>query len=87
MEAKFVDNPAHKLAKGLLFLLPTKCVRLSGDIIVPSELEEGIKFFSTDFPNLAMFETDYSDWVRKSGSMPQLPLSHLHPVLLSQSGC
>ena len=62
MEARFVDNPAHKLAIGLLYLLPTKCVSLSRDIIVPSELEEAV---SIDLPNPAMFSTEYSDWVRK----------------------
>ena len=39
MEAKFVNNPAHKLAIGLLYLLPTKCMSLSHDIVVPSELK------------------------------------------------
>ena len=65
MEARFVDNPAHKLAIGLLYLLPTKCVSLSHDIIVPTELEEAVRFFGSDLPNPAMFSTEYSDWVRK----------------------
>ena len=65
IEARFVDNPSHKLAIGLFFLLPTKCVSLSQDMFVPSELEEAVKFFSDDLPNAVLFSTEYSDWVRK----------------------
>ena len=65
MEARFIDNPAHKLAIGLLYLLPTKCVSLPCDVIVPSELEEAVRFFSLDLPNPVMFSTEYNDWVRK----------------------
>ena len=41
MEARFVDNPAHKLTIGLLYLLLTKYVSFSRDT-VPSELEEAV---------------------------------------------
>ena len=69
MEARFVNNPAHKLAIGLLYLLPTKCMSLS---LVPSELKEAIQFFSSDLPNPVRFSIGYSDWVRKwkSASTP-----------------
>ena len=56
MEARFVNNPAHKLAIGLLYLLPTKSVSLSHDIVVPSELKEAIQFFSSDLPNTVVFD-------------------------------
>ena len=65
MEARFVNNPANKLAMGLLYLLPTKCVSLSHDIVVPSELKAAVQFFSSDLPNAVMLSTEYSDWVRK----------------------
>ena len=35
------------------------------DVIVPSELEEAVRFFSLDLPNPVMFSTEYNDWVRK----------------------
>lgn len=51
MVAQFINSPAHKLAIRLLYLLIKECKSLSHDIIVPSELEEAVKFFSTDLPN------------------------------------
>ena len=51
MKARFVNNPAHKLAIGVLYLLPTKCVSLSSDIIVPTELEKLSTFSVVTFPS------------------------------------
>ena len=83
MEARFVDNPAHRLAIGFL---PAKCLSLSRDILVPCELKKAVKFFIVDLPN-AMLSTEYSDWVREWKSASIVSRAHLHLVLLSsQSG-
>ena len=40
LEDRFVNNPAHKNAIGLLNLLPSECVKLPDNTEIPPELAE-----------------------------------------------
>lgn len=62
LEKRFANNPVHKSALGLLYLLPSECVRLPDDVVIPAELAEVIRI---DIPNPPMFSIEYSDSVRK----------------------
>ena len=36
LEEIFVNNPSHKIALGLLYLLPSECASLEGEVCVPT---------------------------------------------------
>ena len=65
LEDRFVNNPAHKNAVGLLNLLASECVNLPDDTVVPAELTEVVRTYTIDLPNPSMFSIEYCDWVRK----------------------
>ena len=65
LEDRFVNNPAHKSAIGLLNLLPSECVKLPDNSEIPPELAEVVSTYDIDLPNPSMFSIEYNDWVRK----------------------
>lgn len=60
LEDRFVNNPAHKHALGLLNLLPSECVKLSDNAVA-----EAVSTYDIDLPNPSMLLIEYTDWVRK----------------------
>ena len=64
LEERFVNNPAHKIALGLLYLLPSKCASLGGEQGLPTELDEAVDYYKDDLPHAVVFPTEYSLWVR-----------------------
>jgi hypothetical protein len=48
LEDRFVDNPAHSIALGLLYLLPSECVRVENGGILPSELAKAADLYKED---------------------------------------
>ena len=51
LEDRFVNNPAHKNATALLNLLPSECVKLPDDAVIPPELAEAVSTYDIDLPN------------------------------------
>ena len=39
LEERFVRNTSHKIALGLLYLLPSECIKLSDRVVIPSDLD------------------------------------------------
>ena len=60
LEDRFVDNPAHSIALGLLHLLPSE-----NDGTLPTELVQAADLYSEDLPHSVMLSTEYSMWVTK----------------------
>ena len=58
LEDRFVNNPAHSNALGLLYLLPRKCVRVESDGILPTELAPDL--YQEDIPHSVMLSTEYN---------------------------
>ena len=65
LEDRFVDNPAHSIALGLLYLLPSKCVHVESDGILPTELAQASVLYKDDLPHSVMLSTEYNMWVTK----------------------
>ena len=60
LEDRFVDNPAHSIALGLLYLLPSKCVCVESDCILPTELAQAADLYKEDLPHSVMLSTEYN---------------------------
>ncbi len=74
LEQRFVNNPSHEIAIGLLHLLPSECVQLDDASGVPEELTKAVESFNIDLPHSVMFPIEYNSWVREwkssSNSVP-----------------
>ena len=75
LEDRFVSNPAHKNAIGLLNLLPSECVKLPDNSEIPPELAEIGSTYDIDLQNPSMFSIEYNDWVRKWRNAPSISSS------------
>ena len=75
LEERFLNNPSHGVAVGLLHLLPSACIDLVNDVTVPKDLVAAVDQFSDDLPSPVMFTTEYGLWVRQwkgwSGDVPR----------------
>ena len=60
LEDRFVDNPAHSIACGLLYLLPSECVHVECDGILPIELAQVADLYKEDLPHSVMLSTEYN---------------------------
>ena len=65
LEDRFVDNPAHSIALGLLYLLPSKCVCVESDCILPTEFAQAADLYKEDLPHSVILSTEYNMWVTK----------------------
>ena len=65
LEERFVNNPSHSVTIGLFHLLPSECLKVSDDTMVPDELAEAVELFKGDLPHAVMFRTEYDSWVRQ----------------------
>ena len=87
LEDRFVDNPAHSIALGLLHLLPSECVRVESDGILPTELAQAADLYKEDLPHSVMLSTEYNMWVTKwkqqqaaSTEIPNKLVDALHSI-------
>ena len=65
LEDRFVDNPAHSIALGPLYLLSSECVRVENDVTLPTELAQAADLYKEDLPHSVMLSTEYNMWVTK----------------------
>ena len=65
LEDRFLNNPSHRIALGLLYLLPNECASLEDGDSIPSELAEAVDLYGDDMPHAVMFPTEYGLWVCK----------------------
>ena len=65
LQDRFVENPAYSIALGLLYLLPTECVRIEIYDNLPTEFAQAANLYKDDMPHSIMLSTEYSMWVRK----------------------
>ena len=75
LEERFLNNPSHGVAVGLLHLLPSACIDLAKDVTVRKDLVAAVDQFINDLPSPVMFTTEYGLWVRQrkgwSGDVPR----------------
>ena len=62
LQSRFVDNPAHNIVLGLLYLLPSECINEDS---VPKELAQAVELYKDDLPHSVMLSTEYSAWIKK----------------------
>lgn len=62
---EWILRVSHKITIGLLYLLPSECIKLGNDVMVPEELAKAVNLFKGDFPRAVMFNTEYDSWVRQ----------------------
>ena len=65
LKERFINNPSHDDAVGLLHLLPSHCASLASDEGVPEDLAKAVDHYKEDLPSAAMFSTEYFLWVRQ----------------------
>ena len=65
LEERFVNNPSHSIAIGLLHLVPSECMCLGDDVCLPEDLIKAVNLFEDDLPHPVIFTTEYGLWVRK----------------------
>ena len=65
LEERFVNNPSQDIVTGMLYLVPSECVKLDDESGVPKQLTEAVKLFSDDLPHAVMFPIEYDSWVRE----------------------
>ena len=65
LQSRFVDNPAHDIALGLLYLLPSECINVKQEDSLPKELAQAAEVYKDDLPHSMMLSTEYSTWIRK----------------------
>lgn len=63
LEERFVNNPSHNIAIDLLHLLPSECVKLGSDVVVPEDLAKAVDLFKGDLAHAVMFNIDNDSWV------------------------
>ena len=59
-----MNNPSHNITIGLLHLLPSECIKLGDDVLVPEDLAKAVDLFKDDLPHAVIFNTEYDSWVR-----------------------
>ena len=62
LQERFINNPAHDTAYGLMHLTPQKC---TVDDSVPPKLTEAVEYYSDDLPHPIIFSIQYEVWTRK----------------------
>lgn len=81
LEDRFFDNPAHSVALGLLYLLPSECDRVESDGILPCELAQAADLH---LPHSTMLCTEYGTWVmrwkQQQAARADVPTNTLHVV-------
>ena len=82
LEERFVNNPSQSITVGLLHLLPSECVKLGNDAVVPEDLAKAVHLFKGDLPYAVMFNTEYYSWVQQwkdcsSAAVPDTLISAL----------
>lgn len=60
LEDRFVNNPAHSIALGLLCLIPSECVGVQSDSILPIELAQAADLYEEDLLHSVMLSTEYN---------------------------
>ena len=65
LQDRFVNNPSHSIALGLLRLLPSECIRVESDGTLPTELAQAADLYTADLPHSVMLSTEFSMWVTK----------------------
>lgn len=65
LKERFINNPSHSTAVGLLNCLPSHCVTLANEAGVPNDLITAVKYYRDDIPCIEMFSIEYSLWVRQ----------------------
>ena len=58
-----MNNPSHSITIGLLHLLPSECIKVGDDVLVPADLAKAVDLFKGDLPHAVMFNTEYHSWV------------------------
>lgn len=72
--SRFVGNPGHDIALGLLYFLPSECINVTDYGSLPNELAQVVELYRDDLPHSVMFSTEYSMWIRKwKQSTSELP--------------
>ena len=62
LQTRFMENPAHEIALGLLYLLPSEAINLDEDNIYPVELVNAVQMYKDDLPHPLMMKTEYNLW-------------------------
>lgn len=82
LEERFVNNPSQSVVIGLLYLVPSECVRLGDEAGIPEDLARAVELFKDDLPHPVMFATEYDSWVREwkgcSATVPDTLVGALH---------
>ena len=65
LQDRFVNNPSHSIALGLLRLLLSECIQAESDCTLPTELAQAADLYTVDLPHPLMLSTEYSMWVTK----------------------
>ena len=65
LQDRFLDNPGHDIALGLLHLLPSECVSLEMESDMPTELAIAADFYKDDLPHSLMLPMEYGMWIKK----------------------
>ncbi len=65
LEERFVNNPSRGITIGLLHLLPSECLKVSDDVMVPNDLAKAVEILKGDLPHPVMFSIEYDSWVRQ----------------------
>ena len=63
LEERFHNN-SNVIVMGLLYLVPSECVRLDDQSDIPQQLTDAVQLFSDDLPHSVMFSVEYNSWVR-----------------------
>ena len=60
-----VDKQPHRIALGLLYLLPGKFIRVKDEDSLPKELALAVEFYEDDLPHPLILSSEYGMWIRK----------------------
>ncbi len=61
---------SRSITVGLLHLLPTECLKVSDDVMVPDDLAKAVEIFKGNLPHAVMFNIEYDSWVRQWKDSP-----------------
>ena len=82
-----MNNPPHHIILGLLHLLPSECIKLGDDVMVPRDLADAVDQFKDDLPHAVMFNSEYDSWVKQWKQCSSAPIPHsLRDALKECSG-
>ena len=59
------ENPSLNVTVGLFYLLPSECIKLGDDVLVPDDLDKVVDLFKGDLPHSVMFNTEYISWMHE----------------------